>query len=514
MTIMGIGKHVSGVINTSTFVTFGVGNDVIFRDLFIENKSQRRYAIHSRDVNAPHLSNCKINGMIYLYNETPKPLKGITMEYCDVISDFENDWNGHNDQKDAISLYGYLGSKFINNTFDTKNLNRLFKFSIGNVTQSNPYWITSENNARDIIIIGNTFKGSGGKQVIDMFNLTSGLRFVNNHLEMVDVPDSPYGWGYLINYKSPNDLRDNKDIGSAIVLDGNTGIYPGDLLKLSGCYGVNYPNYNGTNYHTVKVTNNHIKRTRMNAPHGWMHIAFYNDVILSGNTFEIPALPHACILRVSSNENVIVDNTNTFIGGNIIVDKATKDESQEIEFTGKGGDVFIAAKVHKFNTRGAVILSGDFDYQNITVDGLRSYPNVDATEYALPVYCYNVNSGMARDILVKNCDATKNGNRNVQPYYATVLKNVIREENNSWNTRMVSTDFNPGEIEVGASKSTIVNYPDVAVGDFVQATFSQYHADLEVRAVVSEANKVTVFLKNTGESQIILTSGYLIIRKI
>ncbi|MFK8301840.1 hypothetical protein ACI75Y_02925 [Capnocytophaga stomatis] len=512
LTIMGVGKHISGITNSTSNVTFCISNDVTFRDISIENKSRKRYAIHSKDVNAPYLHHCKINGMTYLYNETGKPLRGITVEHCDIICDFEGDYKGISDQKDVFSLYGYINSKFIYNFIQTRNVNRIFKFSIGNVTISRPYSVVSENNTRDIIIHGNIFKGSGGKQVVDMFNLSSSLRFINNHLELEDDGESNYNWSYLINYKSPNDLRDENDIGASIIFDGNNGVYPSDLLKLSGCFGVNNEGYNGTNYHSARITNNHIKRTRNNIPGGWMHIAFFNDVFFSGNTFEIKNLTGSTILQLSSNQNVVIDETNTFIGGNIVINKNTKNE-ENINFYGKGGNVLIKAQIKEFDARGAVILSEDFDYENITIDGMRSYPKISSTEYSLPIYCYNVFKATA-NIVVKNCDATKKGLRNVEPHYAQVLKGRIIEENNSWNKRFVSKTFNPSTIDAGASKSTVVDVKGVDIGDFVQATFNQYNAELELKAVVSEPNKVTVFFKNTGQNQIVLSSGEVKVRKL
>ncbi|MFK8302681.1 right-handed parallel beta-helix repeat-containing protein [Capnocytophaga stomatis] len=79
---------------------------------------------------------------------------------------------------------------------------------------------------------------------------------------------------------------------------------------------------------------------------------------------------------------------------------------------------------------------------------------------------------------------------------------------------VVSKSFNPETIDAGAFKSTVVDFPSAVVGDFMQATFSQYNADLDIKAVVSEANKVTVFFKNTGQSPIVLSSGEIKVRKL
>lgn len=67
---------------------------------------------------------------------------------------------------------------------------------------------------------------------------------------------------------------------------------------------------------------------------------------------------------------------------------------------------------------------------------------------------------------------------------------------------------------VGDSVTTTVTLSGATVGSVVQAAFSQYHADIEIRAAVSAANTVTVKFKNTGAAAVDLASGTLTVKLI
>lgn len=62
-------------------------------------------------------------------------------------------------------------------------------------------------------------------------------------------------------------------------------------------------------------------------------------------------------------------------------------------------------------------------------------------------------------------------------------------------------------VAAGATASTNVTLTGAAVGMFAQASFSVYNANIEVSAVVSAANTVTVKFKNNGATAVDLASG-------
>ena len=66
----------------------------------------------------------------------------------------------------------------------------------------------------------------------------------------------------------------------------------------------------------------------------------------------------------------------------------------------------------------------------------------------------------------------------------------------------------------GDSVTTTVTLTGAALGNVVQAGFSQYSADIEISAAVSAANTVTVKFKNTGTAAVDLASGTLTVKLI
>lgn len=83
-----------------------------------------------------------------------------------------------------------------------------------------------------------------------------------------------------------------------------------------------------------------------------------------------------------------------------------------------------------------------------------------------------------------------------------------------WLLKNASVTYDPPSIGAGLSTSTTVTLLGAVVGDFVQASFSQYNADIEITAVVSAVNTVTVKFKNTSAAAVDLTSGTLSVKKI
>lgn len=83
-----------------------------------------------------------------------------------------------------------------------------------------------------------------------------------------------------------------------------------------------------------------------------------------------------------------------------------------------------------------------------------------------------------------------------------------------WLLRNASTTYNPSSIPAGLSITTTITLTGVVVGDFVQASFTQYNAYVEISAVVSAPNTVTVRFKNTSAAAVDLTGGTLSVKKI
>lgn len=81
-------------------------------------------------------------------------------------------------------------------------------------------------------------------------------------------------------------------------------------------------------------------------------------------------------------------------------------------------------------------------------------------------------------------------------------------------SRVATTTYNPPSIAANATVTTAVALNGVVVGDVVQSAFSQYNADIEISAVVSAANTVTVKFKNTGAAAVDLASGTLTVKLI
>ncbi len=74
--------------------------------------------------------------------------------------------------------------------------------------------------------------------------------------------------------------------------------------------------------------------------------------------------------------------------------------------------------------------------------------------------------------------------------------------------------YDPPSIATNSSVSTTVTLSGATVGSVVQAAFSQYNTDIEISAVVSAANTVTVKFKNTGSAAVDLASGTLTVKLI
>lgn len=82
-----------------------------------------------------------------------------------------------------------------------------------------------------------------------------------------------------------------------------------------------------------------------------------------------------------------------------------------------------------------------------------------------------------------------------------------------WLLQNTSVTYDPPSVASGTSVSTTVTLTGAKVGDIVQAAFTQYNADIEISAVVSSVNTVSVKFKNVSASPIDLSSGTLSVKK-
>lgn len=98
------------------------------------------------------------------------------------------------------------------------------------------------------------------------------------------------------------------------------------------------------------------------------------------------------------------------------------------------------------------------------------------------------------------------------------LANTVYTEFQVFPTLTLSKTFDPPSIAAGTSTTTTLTSTGIAnalkVGDFAQASFSIYNADIEISASVSSANTVTVKFKNNGAAAVDLASGTLTVKKI
>lgn len=97
--------------------------------------------------------------------------------------------------------------------------------------------------------------------------------------------------------------------------------------------------------------------------------------------------------------------------------------------------------------------------------------------------------------------------------YRSDTKRFFISQVSNKNTSATVT-YNPPSLASGASTTTTVTLTGVSLGAVVQAGFSQYHADIEISASVSDENTVAVKFKNTGAAVVDLASGTLTVKLI
>lgn len=102
----------------------------------------------------------------------------------------------------------------------------------------------------------------------------------------------------------------------------------------------------------------------------------------------------------------------------------------------------------------------------------------------------------------------------VHPDAITETKNILVVISGNKNTLSNSVTYDPPSIAASGSVTTNVTLTGAKVGDIVQAAFSNYDANIDINAVVSAANVVTVKFKNNSTSAVDLASGTLTVKSI
>lgn len=426
--VCGTSKTKTGFYSTNNVASI-TGANVQFSNMKIEGLGTLRVAVSTEDKDLPDFYNCTLNGRFNFINRTANTFKGCNFNQCDVLSDFGTDYNGV-DQMDVFNIYGFNSCKFINNYIDVNNVHRLWKLTQG---LSDPTLSSITNaNTRDILIQGNTIKGKGGKQLVDCFFGTSCLKFINNHLELPDESTlSGAKWSCIIDNKTDEDARDIFDLGESIVIDGNTGYFPCDLINAHGGYGITQAGFSGNRKAKAKIVNNDLKRVSTYTAGGFVSIRFFNSVVTDNNTFEIPQVNEAAVMQLLSNESVSLGDKDTYIGGNVQIGTATNN-SQLHSFSGKTGDVTLKSFTVKCFDNNAAVLFQNIDANLVSIDGVKSRPLPDgsqlcrAFQFTGTVACKTIN--------VTNFDAEpKTAGALVIPLLDTVSQTaLVKYQDNSW----------------------------------------------------------------------------------
>lgn len=82
------------------------------------------------------------------------------------------------------------------------------------------------------------------------------------------------------------------------------------------------------------------------------------------------------------------------------------------------------------------------------------------------------------------------------------------------NLNTLSITYDPPSIAAGAVEITTLTFPATPAGTPVAVAFSRPNDNIDISAIVSAANTVTVKFKNTGSSAVDLASGTLTVKKV
>ncbi|MDQ8959178.1 hypothetical protein [Acinetobacter baumannii] len=167
----------------------------------------------------------------------------------------------------------------------------------------------------------------------------------------------------------------------------------------------------------------------------------------------------------------------------------------------------------------------EVDYDSLFIDGLN-----DLTPFNMSNFIYKIGETKAKTTLL---NIHTRSPQEAWTYFV-LGKTDVNIENSSFLTKPVfsltdgvvthintpqlvptgSKTFDPPSIAAGSSTTTTVTVVGVTVGSMIQASFSQYNADIEISAVVSAANTATVKFKNTGAAAVDLPGGTITVKLI
>lgn len=236
----------------------------------------------------------------------------------------------------------------------------------------------------------------------------------------------------------------------------------------------------------------------------WLSANKFDEVRIRGSVKFQATLAHSTSPRTEVGKLIIdrVDGVDPIYGlvrnGNAYIDEieigeAVVDHASFIEARFKSVKVdrmflnFDGTLVNTFYSRHD---SGAFT-PTVTVG------NLTAARTVMDAF-YRFEAGLPGTLSIKNSwlpDRISGGNATVT-YQNTEIRRAVT--------------FDPPSIAAGASVTTTVIISGVlSVGDVVTAAFSNYNADIEIYAVVSDGNSVTVKFKNTGAGAVDLASGTL-----
>lgn len=127
---------------------------------------------------------------------------------------------------------------------------------------------------------------------------------------------------------------------------------------------------------------------------------------------------------------------------------------------------------------------------------------------------YTVNGSSSVSINMGDYDGVISVGLYVYPDIVALVKNITVVVSGNKKTLSNSVTYDPPSIAASSSVTTNVTLTGAKVGDIVQAAFSNYDANIDITAVVSATNVVTVKFKNNSASAVDLASGTLTVKSI
>ncbi|WP_265561929.1 coiled-coil domain-containing protein [Sphingomicrobium arenosum] len=416
-----------GTLITENSAGLTVGNDCIFHNVSIVSTHSNHLALYCVDKHAPRLLDCRIDGRIYCRNDGAVALRGPRIDRSHFDVDFGDDYDGV-EQMDLFSIYGFEGGHVRGCDIRTANIHRLFKISdslAGTETS------VSNANSRAFEISGNLLRGSGGKQVVDCYRATSGLRFVGNQLELSGAPTyAGPSWAVVIDDKSAGNERDADDIGATYLISGNCGTIPCAFVSLQGAFGITEPGHSGDRRASVHLIDNKIRCT--SSDKAVVEIRFFDDVRCRGNLLETNPAVDATVMRLLSNDEAVLSD-ETYRGGIVHLSKATSNASG-LSFGGSFGRIDLRrVSVRNFDASGGVRC--DRHRGNaLTIDGLFCSSVDTPTQLCRAIY---FSSGEMLSLLdIQNVDAEHGTGGNITPVLDSVAQAALRTyRDNGWQPR-------------------------------------------------------------------------------